>query len=291
MLQLMKHDTNLSRREGPDLRARRWRGSSSIIKQIYAFATLLGEKVDNSADDSLCRTLRRPAKSDGGPGGGDKARRQQKLARAREYLHTPPMLTRDEWHDFGTFKDALDKRLHSIDSADYFCNTSHKWLREAWIAGEFGQHVSADRIRLAAESEWPDFEVVLHDGSRLNCESVEADRERRRGHEYRQAKKLGYPIEHASEITVAGARQQIELALSSAIQRKLRKTNPKNHAALVIDLNLGWGVWRPEIEPVIARVTVTGLGRFSSVWTLWSGRLYRTWPDGRLTVETKPVPS
>jgi|SRR5581483_3970202 len=199
------------------------------------------------------------------------------------------MLEQNKWYDFPDFKALLDERLRSIDSADYFCNTTHKWLREAWIAREFGQQVSADRIRLALESEWPDFEVVLHDSSRLNCESVEADREdRRRGDEYRQAKRLGYPMEHASEITAVGTRQQVESALSSAIQRKLRKMTP-NTAALVIYLNLGGGIWRPEIEPTIAKMTIGGLERFSSVWTLWSGHLYRTWPDGRLSVESKPT--
>jgi hypothetical protein len=109
------------------------------------------------------------------------------------------MLEQDKWYDFTTFKAALDGLCRSTDSADYFCDPKNKWLREAWIAGEFGRHMRVARIRLAAEGDWPDFDVSFEDGSGLRCEAVEADKPRKRADEYRRAKKLGYPVEHVSE--------------------------------------------------------------------------------------------
>ena len=197
------------------------------------------------------------------------------------------ILEQNRWYDFGDFKALLDERQRSTESADYFCHTRSKWLREAWIAGEFGEHVCVHHIRLARESDWPNFQVVLEDGSQLNCEAVEADRNRHRGDEYREAKKLGYPIEHVSQEEMRARRQCIPAALSSAIQRKLDSMNPKGIAALVISLNIGGGIWRAEIEPVIAQKTAKALERFNPVWTLWGGRLYRTYPEGRLSIESK----
>jgi len=66
------------------------------------------------------------------------------------------MLERNKWCEFTAFKQALDDRLSSIDSADYFCDPANKWLREAWIAGAFGQHARVTCIRLASEGDWPD---------------------------------------------------------------------------------------------------------------------------------------
>jgi hypothetical protein len=74
------------------------------------------------------------------------------------------MLEQDKWYDLATFKKALVDRLRSIESADYFCNPKNKWLREAFIAGEFAQLRQVKRIHLAREGDWPDFEVELQDG-------------------------------------------------------------------------------------------------------------------------------
>jgi hypothetical protein len=178
-----------------------------------------------------------------------------------------------------------------VDSADYFCDPANKWLREAWIAGEFGHHRLAQRIRLASEGGWPDFEVELADGSHLKCEAIEADKlGRKRGQEWRSSKKLGYPTEQSSYEDMLADRRSIPAALTAAVQRKLEKLYPENEAGLVIYLNIGWGVWRSEIEPVIALHTRNALQRFNSVWTLWNGRLYRTWDDGHLSIETIEAP-
>jgi hypothetical protein len=194
------------------------------------------------------------------------------------------MLEQDKWYDFAPFEKALADRLRSIESADYFCNTKNKWLREAFVAGEFAQLKQVKRIRLAREGDWPDFEVELQDDSRWVCEATEVDRrDRHRGREYSSAKKLGYHLEHMSYHEMVQERRDIPDALAEAARKKLDKRYSTD--ALVIYLNMGRNVWRSEIEAVMAGPTEIALERFKAVWIIWNKRLYRCWPGGDLSLE------
>ena len=78
----------------------------------------------------------------------------------------------------------------AMGSEDFFRQGGVEFLRDAWLAAEFGRHQQSSLVRLVAEREqWPDFEARADDVvERVEC--AEADLPgRRRGDEYREAKK------------------------------------------------------------------------------------------------------
>lgn len=192
------------------------------------------------------------------------------------------MLERGRWHEIGAFAGALEEHRASVGSAEYFNNPRHQWLRDAWIAHTFARHTGAARLRLAGNGDWPDFCVELDDGRRISCEATEADLpDRRRGNEYKVWQQNGYKPRHDPEADWRKRRDAIPVALDRAVVAKLAKGYPRGVAALVIYLNLGtYDEWREEIEPEIVAHTERALTCFSSVWVLWSARLYKCWPGG-----------
>jgi hypothetical protein len=75
----------------------------------------------------------------------------------------------------------------AMGSADFLRQGGVEFLRDAWLAGEFGRHRHSSFARLVDEREqWPDFETRAGDAiERVEC--VEADVPgRRRGDEYRE---------------------------------------------------------------------------------------------------------
>jgi hypothetical protein len=48
----------------------------------------------------------------------------------------------------------------AMGSADFFRQGGVEFLRDAWLAAEFGRHRQSSSVRLIAEREqWPDFEA------------------------------------------------------------------------------------------------------------------------------------
>ena len=89
-----------------------------------------------------------------------------------------------QWQTPEAMASLLDDIMNRLGSVDLFDQGGLAFLRDAWIAAEFGQVRQAEQVRLVADI-WPDFELKKN-GQIKQFEAVEADDpERRRGDEYR----------------------------------------------------------------------------------------------------------
>ena len=77
-----------------------------------------------------------------------------------------------------------------MGSAGFFRQGGVEFLRDAWLAGEFGRLCSCEAVRLVAATEqWPDFEARSADGiERVECAEADVP-DRRHGDEYRVAER------------------------------------------------------------------------------------------------------
>ena len=80
----------------------------------------------------------------------------------------------------------------AMGSADFFRQGGVDFLRDAWLAAEFGRHRQSLSVRLVAERErWPDFEARGGGGiERVECAEADVPG-RRRGDEYRKGRERG----------------------------------------------------------------------------------------------------
>ena len=66
------------------------------------------------------------------------------------------------------------------------------------------------------------------------------------------------------------------MALSAAVENKLKKNYVQGVAALVVYFDMGThGFWEDEIRADLVACTRPALGPFKSVWVIWSDRLWR----------------
>ena len=170
----------------------------------------------------------------------------------------------------------------AMGSADFFRQGGVEFLRDAWLAAEFGRHRQSSSVRLVPErDQWPDFEARGGDViERVEC--AEADIPgRRRGDEYREAEKRnagGGPavVDDPLEDWVSRA-DQAPAALSAVIATKIRKRYA-GRASLLVNLNISeFGIRHAEIETAMAPAVVPALPCFERVWILWKARLYGPW--------------
>ena len=96
----------------------------------------------------------------------------------------------ETWQSARAMRELVDGTMDRIGGATLFGQPGLNVLRDAWVAARLAEARQADCVRLI-DDEWPDFEVKF--GARVErFEAVEADNpDRRRGDEYRDAKKYG----------------------------------------------------------------------------------------------------
>jgi hypothetical protein len=104
------------------------------------------------------------------------------LARHRAWLST--------WRAPGDMAAYVTAVNDAMGSAGFFSQGGVEFLRDAWLAAEFGRHRQSSLVRLVPEREqWPDFET-RGGGADERVECAEADVPgRRRGDEYRETDK------------------------------------------------------------------------------------------------------
>jgi hypothetical protein len=188
----------------------------------------------------------------------------------------------DEWRAPADMAAYVATVIGALGSADFFRQAGVEFLRDAWLAAEFGRHRQSEAVRLVAEREqWPDFEA--RGGSVIErVECAEADVPgRHRGDEYREAAQptnsdrlavIDDPVE--DWITRA---EQVPAALASTIATKIRK-HYGSKASLLVYLNIGeFGIRQAEIEATMAPAAASALTHFQHVWILWKARLYGPW--------------
>ena len=200
-----------------------------------------------------------------------------------------PRLTREEivelegrlaeWQTPQSMSHLVSLTMDRIGSVTFFNQAGLTFLRDAWIAAEFGQIRQAEQIRLVAD-DWPDFELKIDDQVE-SFESVEADDpNRRRGDEYHDS--MGEmehdPVEHWIV--------QADLAqtwLEIACQRKVNKRYGAR-ANLVVYLNLSeYGIRQTEVESCFPSATAAVKDNFDAVWVLWKKQAYLVWPSNEVT--------
>ena len=173
------------------------------------------------------------------------------------------------------FADNLRRVLELYSAPDDFWSPGRVWLRDAHSAAHFAKKTCARNVGLIA-AERPDFEVEYRNGIVLRFETTLADRPNRK---YREECNSAPRIRSVPESELFARRNEIPNALWRAAVKKSRKHYEPN-VHLLIYLNLGThDFWRREIESELIEHTRPAREYFRSIWVLWSGRLYRTWPE------------
>jgi hypothetical protein len=168
----------------------------------------------------------------------------------------------------------------AMGSADFFGQGGIAFLRDAWLAAEFGKHRKSVAVQLVADSDqWPDFRAET-DGVIECIECVEADIPgRRRGDEYRVAarKQTGTNVvDDPVEDWITRA-DSVPASLSAAIAKKIGKRYAGS-AGLLVNLNINeFGIRQLEIEAAMGPSIAPALQCFQHVWILWKERLYGPW--------------
>jgi hypothetical protein len=136
----------------------------------------------------------------------------------------------------------------------FFRQSGVEFLRDAWIAAEFGRHRQSPIIRLVPEHDrWPEFEARSIESAIERVECVEADVPgRRRSDDYRGTKiqsLSGEPnVEHDPVENWIARADQVPAALSAAIATKIQKHYAAGASLLVYLNNQEYGIRQTEIE-------------------------------------------
>jgi hypothetical protein len=187
-----------------------------------------------------------------------------------------------EWRAPGEMAAYVAAVNDAMGSAGFFRQGGVEFLRDAWLAAEFGRHRQCSLVRLVAErDQWPDFET--RGGGADECvECAEAGVPgRRRGDEYREAEERianGQPnFEHDPIEDWIARAGQVPAALTAVIATKIGK-HYAGRASLLVYLNIGeFGIRQAEIEAAMPLAIAPALPHFQRVWILWKARLYGPW--------------
>lgn len=188
-----------------------------------------------------------------------------------------------EWRKPGKVAAYVTAVNDAMGSANFFRQGGVEFLRDAWLAAEFGRHRQSTSVRLVAESDlWPDFEARDGGGEMERVECGEADiPARRRGDEYRAAAERsenGKPnFEHDPMEDWITRADQVPTALATVIASKVGKRYA-GRVSLLVYLNIGeFGIRQAEIEAAMAPAVAPALPYFRRVWILWKPQLYGPW--------------
>lgn len=185
-----------------------------------------------------------------------------------------------EWQAPAEMANVVKDATHRLGSINLFNQAGLAFLRDAWIAAEFGNIRQAEQGRLVADT-WPDFELKK-DGQLEPFEAVEADDpKRRRGNDYRDG--IGEVEDDSVEDWIARA-DQAPAWLETACRKKANKRYGAR-ANLVVYLNLSeYGIRQKEVEKRLVSATEVVKEGFDAIWVLWKNRTYLVWEGG----EAKP---
>jgi hypothetical protein len=196
------------------------------------------------------------------------------LARHRAWL--------SEWRtpdDMAAYVTAVND---AMGSAGFLRQGGVEFLRDAWLAAEFGRHRQSSLVRLVPERErWPDFET-RGGGANERVECAEADvLGRRRGDENREAEQRAATgqstLEHDPIEDWIARADQVPAALTAVIATKIGK-HYAGRASLLVYLNISeYGIRQAEIEAAMTPAIAPALPHFQRVWILWKVRLYGPW--------------
>jgi len=188
-----------------------------------------------------------------------------------------------QWHTPAAMAAKVAEISDMLGSENFFNQAGVEFLRDAWIAAEFGRCRQSTKVRLVADHEqWPDFEAKDQQGDIERVECVEADEPgRRRGDYYRDIAERAVAgestVEHDPVEKWIARAQQVPVALTTAILKKVTKSYA-GQTSLLVHLNLNeYGIWQKEIEAAMHEVVIPALPVFQSVWILWKGKLYGPW--------------
>jgi hypothetical protein len=170
----------------------------------------------------------------------------------------------------------------AMGSADFFRQGGVEFLRDAWLAAEFGRLRDCSLVRLVPERErWPDFEarggVVIE---RVECAEADIPGRRRAdefcGVEARRASGQ-HTVEHDPIEDWIARADQVPAALAAVIARKIGKRYA-GRVSLLVYLNIGeFGIRQAEVEAAMMPAVAPALPYFPRVWVLWKARLYGPW--------------
>ncbi len=155
-------------------------------------------------------------------------------------------------------------------------------MRDAWIASKVSSALSSEQVRLVPD-ERPDFEIQSV-GRILQFEATEADTDgRKRGDEPDDEGWRPDPVEEWQKRFNA-----IPAALDRVVSKKLRKDYPPG-TALVVYVNLAcYGAYQKEGIPILQTGTAAAKDKFSAVFAMWEGVLYKFWENGAAVSEQWP---
>jgi hypothetical protein len=190
-----------------------------------------------------------------------------------------------EWRTPAAMADYVGAVNDTMGSADFFRQGGVEFLRDAWLAAEFGRHRQSTSVRLVPERElWPDFEARTGDSiERVECAEVDVP-DRRRGDDYREADERaarGEPtLQHDPVEDWIARADQVPAALAAVIATKVGKRYA-GRVSLLVYLNIGeFGIRQAEIEAAMTPAVAPALPYFSRVWILWKNHLYGPWTTG-----------
>lgn len=169
------------------------------------------------------------------------------------------------------------------DGADFFGLSSNSWLRDAYVAYQFAEKISASAVRLVPRpAERPDFEIEQFGGSVSGFEVTAAfrpgDQPAKR---YKRWKKDGYPLLHVSQEELAGCVEALPVAVRLAADRKIAHSLERPYpvgTGLVIYVSVGDYASRDDQvdrDRIVVENAAHARDYFDSVWALYNGRLLR----------------
>jgi len=181
-----------------------------------------------------------------------------------------------EWQTPAEMVGLVEDAMHRLGSEDLFNQGGLAFIRDAYIAGEFGNMRQAEQVRLVADT-WPDFELKK-DGQVELFEAVEADDpERRRGDEYRNT--TGEAEDDPVGDWIARA-EQAPAWLEAACQKKADKRYGARVNLVAYLSFTEYGIRQKEVEKCLVSATEVVKDSFDTVWVLWKNRAHLVWKGG-----------
>lgn len=184
-----------------------------------------------------------------------------------------------QWQTPQAMHLVVEDIMNTLGSRNLFNQSGLAFLRDAWIAAEFGEMRKVKHVRLVSEN-WPDFELLL-DHQIEAFEAVEADDpDRRRGDEYQE--NTGIIEDDPVEEWIFRA-EQAPIWMENVCRKKVKK-HYSARSNLVIYLNMSeYGIRQSEVESCFQSATEVAKDDFETIWILWKKKTYRIWPRSRAT--------
>jgi hypothetical protein len=172
-----------------------------------------------------------------------------------------------------------------MGNKDFFTQPDLDFVREAWVAGEFGEKRGATAVRLInVDQERPDFALKLPGGDIELYELVEADRiNRERGREYRDLAAAENPTYHYPIEEWATPEQAQATILRSARKKAARAKELSNKGTpyppdtrLLFYVNLDdFSAHAEKIVNVFPDAVEPARAWFPTIWVLWKDCIYQ----------------